>query len=117
MALDPELSVNSMCAPGKVVVTVRGELEVATSSLLRDALAELVDAPGVPCVVVDLGGISFIDSAGVHTLVEAAKRLRDRGGELVLSGVRAGAFKVLDVCGLTSVFRSDDWVPSEPGAP
>ena len=57
------------------------------------------------------------DNHRPQTLVVAAKKLRERGGELVLTGVRAGAFKVLDVCGLTSVFRSDDWVPSEPGAP
>jgi anti-anti-sigma factor len=118
MALAPALSVDLTFVQDRVVVTVRGELDVATNPLLRAALAELVAAPGVPCVVVDLGGVTFIDSAGVHALVEASRRLRGRGGELVLSGVKAGAFKVLDVCGLTSVFRStDDLAPSELGIP
>jgi anti-sigma B factor antagonist len=118
MALAPALSVDSTLVQDRVVVTVRGELDVATSPLLRAALAELVEAAGVPCIVVDLAGVTFIDSAGVHALVEASKRLGGGGGELVLSGVKPGAFKVLDVCGLTSVFRSiDGWVRSEPGFP
>lgn len=114
MTLAPEFSVGSTFVPGRVVVTPWGEVDAATSPLLRAALAVLIDQPGIRCVVVDMGGVSFIDSAGVHALVEASKRLRSRGGELVLSGVKIGAFKVLDVCGVTSAFRaSDDWAALE----
>lgn len=99
-----ELWVDPMLLPGGAVVALRGELDLATSPLLRTALAELIGQPSVRCVVVDMGGVTFIDSTGVHVLVEAARRLRRCGGDLTLSGTKPGAFKVLDIRGLTSVF-------------
>lgn len=98
-----KLWVDPVLVPGGAVVALRGDLDLATSPLLRTALAELIDQPSVRCVVVDMGGVTFIDSTGVHVLVEAAKRLRRCGGDLALSGTKSGAFKVLDICGLTSV--------------
>lgn len=108
MSLARQLSVESTFVPARVVVTVRGELDAATVPQLRASFAELVDEQQVLCLVVDVGGLTFIDSAGVHALVEASETLRRRGGELALSGVTAGTFKVLDVCGLGSVLLPPD---------
>ncbi len=104
VSLAQDFSVESTFGPGRVVVTIRGELDAASTPRLRDALAPLSDDPGIRCVVVNVAGLTFIDSAGIHTLVEALKRFRGRGGDLALSGVNPGAYKVLDVCGMTSVF-------------
>jgi anti-sigma B factor antagonist len=103
LSLDPQLSVESTFVPARVVVTVRGELDVATVPQLRASLAELIDERALVWLIVDVRGLTFIDSAGVHALVEVSKTLRRRGGELALSGVTTGAFKVLDVCGLANV--------------
>lgn len=77
-----ELWVDPMLPPGGAVVALRGELDLATSPQLRTALVELIGQPSVRCVVVDMGGVTFIDSTGVHVLVEAARRLRRCGGDL-----------------------------------
>ncbi len=114
MSVARDFSVESTLGSGRVVVTVRGELDAVGSPQLRDTLAPLTDDPGVPFVVVNVAGLTFIDSAGVHTLIESLKRFRGRGGDLALSGVNPGAYKVLDVCGMTSVFRmADDSPPVE----
>lgn len=49
-------------------------------------------------------GLTFIDSSGVYVLVQARKLVRSGGWEFTLSGTSPGAHKVLDICGLTSVF-------------
>ena len=66
------------------VVGVTGELDVATSPMLRDSLLALVNR-GADSLVVDLRGVTFIDSTGVGSLL----RIHHRQGllELRASGV------------------------------
>ena len=85
-------------------VTVRGGLDAGTSPRLGDLLTDLIDRRGVRCLVVDVEGLTFIDSSGIYALVQALKRVRLHGGDLALTGVSPGAHKVLDICGLTGVF-------------
>ncbi len=103
-----ELSLGSTAISDKVVVTVRGDLDAHTAPRLRGTLSDLIDGQGVRSLVVDLEGLTFIDSAGVYALVQELKHVRCRGGDLALSGVRSGAHKVLDVCRLTSAFGAVD---------
>lgn len=56
------------------VVVVSGEIDAVTAPLLEERLLELV-ATGVERVVVDLRGVTFIESVGLGTLVAARKRL------------------------------------------
>ena len=108
-----EFSLCSVPTRGKVLVTVGGELDVATAPRLRSVLADLIDGQGVRCLVVDVKGLTFIDSAGIYVLVKALKQVRQRGGDLALNGVTPGVHKVLDVCCLTSAFRTTEgWASS-----
>lgn len=80
---------------------------MATAPCLRDRLVGLIDA-GTADVTVDLAGLDFIDSTGLHVLISALKRLRASGGDLVLRGVTARATKVLELTGLVGIFRLTD---------
>src|SRR5262245_55610515 len=61
------------------VVTVAGEIDIATYRRLRAMLISAVDdGPGT--VIVDMSGVEWIDSTGLGTLVGALKRARDKGG-------------------------------------
>ncbi len=81
MPLAQEFSLLPTVSAGRVVVAVRGDLDVGTVPALRGALAELIDGHGACSVVIDMEGLTFIDSAGIHALVEALKRLRRGGGD------------------------------------
>jgi anti-sigma B factor antagonist len=59
-------------------VAISGEVDMATVKQLRDALVE-ADRQGFGEVVVDLAGLSFIDSSGLRELVLAARRARRAG--------------------------------------
>jgi anti-anti-sigma factor len=58
------------------VVTVSGELDVASSHLLEEELGKVSDAA---LVVVDLRGVTFIDSTGLGVLVRAHQRAQEQG--------------------------------------
>ena len=81
-----EFSLGSTFRFGAVVVTVRGDLDVATAPRLDSFLSDLIEVQGTPCLVVDLEGLTFIDSAGIYTLVQALEHVRGRGGHLALEG-------------------------------
>ena len=70
---------------GTRVIALRGELDVATVGRLRAALAPIVEDDSVMKVVVDLVEVTFIDSTGLMTLLNALRRLVRRGGRLVLA--------------------------------
>jgi anti-sigma B factor antagonist len=86
------------------LISVSGELDVYVEHDLRDALAAGAKLDS-PTVVVDLSGVSFMDSTVCGILVAEAKRLRRKGADLVLvsNGNRAG--RVLEVAGIDQVIR------------
>ena len=67
--------------PGLAVVTVGGQIDIAAVQALRFVLDDLARCAHV---VVDAGALTFIDRAGLHPLVEAARAAAAAGGRLVL---------------------------------
>jgi anti-sigma B factor antagonist len=65
---------------GTRVVAVRGEIDFATAPELDEVLGEFDRVQ----VVVDLAKVTFIDSSGLKSLVDARTRLRNRGGDLTV---------------------------------
>jgi anti-sigma B factor antagonist len=61
-------------------------------------------AAGSPTVVVDLLGVTFLDSTALGVLVGALKRCREAGGELPLVITEPRLLKVFEITGLTGVF-------------
>jgi anti-sigma B factor antagonist len=61
-------------------VQVVGELDVDTTPQLEQTLRE----PRTQLVVLDLRELAFMDSSGVHAIVNASVRARQLGGRLVL---------------------------------
>ncbi len=89
---------------GTVVLHVTGELDVAAAPDMRHALTSLIDDQGSLSVRVDLAKMTFIDSVGLSVLLEALRRLRDKGGELSLANPEPGALRVFDMVGFTRIF-------------
>jgi anti-anti-sigma factor len=64
------------------VLTVSGEIDMASSPRLRAALDEIIDVPPVAApsgLVVDLTGVTFLGSTGLAVLVDAHDRATQRG--------------------------------------
>jgi anti-sigma B factor antagonist len=88
---------------GWQVLRLAGEVDVATAPRLRDRLVQLV-TDGPPRVVVDLSGLSFIDSMGLGALVSGLKRARAHDGDLRLAGPTDHVAKVLSITRLDQAF-------------
>lgn len=95
-------SIRAARNPTIVVVTVAGEIDIATTPHFRTLLEEAVDT-GRDVVVVDMAKVTFIDAAGLSALQHAALRLRSTGRQLEVDGASAQARWLLDVTGLTDL--------------
>jgi anti-sigma B factor antagonist len=84
------------------VVHVTGEVDVYTVGRLREELAALPHRG--TRVVVDLTGVTFLDSTGLGVLVDAMKRVRGGGGRMELVIDHEGVMKVFRITALTRMF-------------
>lgn len=81
------------------LVSLAGEIDLHVAPRVGEELDRAI-AKGARRLVVDLGGVSFIDSSGIAVLVRAAERLRPRGAELVLVCDDRRILRALEVTGL-----------------
>ena len=72
-----------------------GEIDSYTAPQLGERLS---DEP--PVEVLDLAGVSFIDSSGLRVLVESHQARLDRGSRLVLRSPSAAVQRLLEISGL-----------------
>lgn len=95
-------SVEATRFAGYVLVTVVGEFDVYSSPRLRDVLA---DQPADIGLIVDLTGVTFLDSTVLGILVGALKRARSNGGWLRLVCDNQRILKIFRITGLVGVFE------------
>lgn len=101
---------------GAVQISAEGELDLASAPVLREALHDAQASARL--IVLDLGELTFIDSAGLHVLEDSARGALDEGRRLVLARVPAHTVRVLEVCGLTPTpLEVLDLVPSYGAEP
>lgn len=93
---------------GECDLAVREELTVALLAAVRRA----------PVVVVDVGGLDFLDSSGVHGLITAYHAARDAGRKLFVVNPRGSVATVLEITGVTGLLgpTAGDGCPSGPPA-
>jgi anti-anti-sigma factor len=88
----------------RVSVAVAGELDLGTVDQLEQAVAGELAAGAVAELVVDLGGVSFVDSSGLGALLRIRQATQQAGGQLILTGVNPGPARVIGIAGLSGTF-------------
>jgi anti-anti-sigma factor len=103
----PGFSVASSADDDTTVITVVGDVDLATAPDLRAECDRALEAK--PAVVrVDMGGLTFLDSSGISVLVKMKQDLDELGSALVLHRVDDRTARVLDVAGLADFFERSD---------
>jgi anti-anti-sigma factor len=81
------------------VVEARGRVDSATAAQFGTALMGAVDG-GARRVVLDLGGVDYMSSAGLREIVAALKKIRKAQGDIRLAEPAARVREVLEMSGL-----------------
>jgi anti-anti-sigma factor len=92
----------SQPSEGLYVVALSGEMDIATSPEFTSRMTRL-DAVDSSRVVVDLSGLTFLDSSGINALVSAAKTVEAGGGKVTLAAPTSHIRQVFDIVQLSDV--------------
>jgi anti-anti-sigma factor len=90
-------------ATGSVpILQLVGELDISSAPALRQQLLDILASDSD--VIVDLSGLTFMDSSGISVLILAHKQARDQSQKMTLRHPTGPVAKVLAVSGTDQVF-------------
>ena len=87
------------------IFDIFGDIDFATSPVVRKALLRELRDLRVPRVVLNLGSVRYIDSSGVASLVEGLKASRDVGSRFILFGLNTTVREVMQLSKLVKIFE------------
>src|SRR5437764_359184 len=88
---------------GVTILAPSGRLDVAGAPTLKEAIGE-VGKDGPPRVVIDMAGVTFVDSTGLGSVISALKQIRSSQGQLRLAAPNQQVRVVLELTTLDRVF-------------
>ena len=91
--------------PGVGVLTAAGSIDLLSREALVNAGRHLLDADGTKRLVLDLDGVTFIDSSGIGAVIELAGVATDRQCAFALRSPSARVRRVLDITGLADAWE------------
>ena len=86
-----------------VWVRVRGRMDAVSAPGFDEALEQWLEA-GTKSLVVDLGEMDYISSAGLRSILAAGKTLKGQGGALVLCNLKGMVKEIFEISGFVSIF-------------
>ena len=92
---------------GVLILEARGRITLGPETeSLRHRIKSAGDSH--KCIVLDLAGVDYIDSAGLGTLVAGAASVRRAGGELKLANLTARVRDLMQITRLSTLFEVYD---------
>jgi anti-sigma B factor antagonist len=85
------------------IIDGTGDVDLYSSPRLREALLAEIRVDG-PSVLINMSGVTYIDSSGIATLVEGLQLSRQTKTRFGLYGLRSNARSVLELARLNKVF-------------
>ena len=102
-----ELDIGVESHEGTTVMKPVGDVDLSRSPVLRNAIrSALDDRPGK--LIIDLSSVSYMDSSGVATLVEAMQISRKIKARLVLCSLTERVQSIFEIARLDQVFAITD---------
>lgn len=99
-----EIEVTQLSEQTDAHVALVGDLDEAGGKLARRQLAGAVKS-GKVNLTIDLDGVGTLDSSGLAALIATLRLARDRGGDVRVQTTQAHIRRVMELTGLSRVFR------------
>ena len=85
------------------LLELRGEIDLNEKPNVTARLDPLIEKQA-PAIVVDLSGVSYVDSSGLAIFIDALQRIQNYGGKLALAGLHGNVALVFQIARLDKVF-------------
>jgi stage II sporulation protein AA (anti-sigma F factor antagonist) len=93
--------------PSEAIVTVVGEIDLATRDQLCVSLHTATAVPGVKKIVVDLTQTRFMDASAIRSLVHGHQAARAAGIAYHIAGANGPVRRVLEITGALDLLQGD----------
>ena len=98
------MDINQKESEGTPIFAIAGRLDSVTAPELETVLEEVASGH----LVLDLGALEYISSAGLRVILSSAKRQRGTGGDLHIARLQEGVGKVFEISGFDTIFNIYD---------
>lgn len=88
---------------GQLVVYVNGEIDIYTSEEFKRKLNEAAELGNV-CIIVDCGGLQYIDSTGLGIFVGVFKKLKQQNRNIKIINLKDSIKKLFSITSLDKLF-------------
>jgi len=85
------------------VLDVTGEIDVYTAPQFKEAVNSILES-GQKHLIINMAGVTYMDSSGFGTLLSATKRLRPQGGTVNLVKCNSSIDRILSITRLNTIF-------------
>ncbi|MCW5979191.1 MAG: STAS domain-containing protein [Bryobacteraceae bacterium] len=103
--LFPSMEIETTRLEKAVVVKVAGRMDAGSAPEFEKACEDCLRG-GAERLVVDLSALDYISSAGLRSFLLVAKSLQEKGGKMLLCGMRGLVKEVFDMTRISSLFAS-----------
>jgi anti-sigma B factor antagonist len=86
------------------VLPLKGEIDLHVSPSVTASLNSMIEKKPQR-LVVDLSGVSYIDSAGLAALIGAMQKVEGYGGKFLLAGLQETVRSIFEISRLDQVFQ------------
>jgi len=86
------------------LVGLDGEIDLYSAAQLKPELAALVEQD-IKYIVINLEKVTYLDSTGLGILLGILKKLRERGGDLLIVAPSSRIVRVFEITGLVKIFN------------
>ncbi len=100
-----DMTVKVIPASNHITLSVAGRVTVDSSPNLRSALLDVLRRKASPVLHIELSGVSYLDTSGLATLLEALKAARERSVILRVTGISVAARTLAEIAQLDTIFR------------
>lgn len=99
-----ELEIARTSEQGSCVFRICGEVDMRSSPRLRNAIVDAAQSKAIR-IVIDLSGVSYMDSSGVGTMVYVKREIEKSGGTLILAGMQTRVRGLFEITQLEKFFQ------------
>ena len=94
------MKITGSCQGGVLTLRFQGELDHHVANAAMNALSERIDAFLPRRCVLDLKGLSFMDSSGIAVIIKVSRRMRTLGGRAWIEDPARQPQRVIDAAGI-----------------
>lgn len=89
----------------QVTVRLTGELDHCSAQSIRRELDEMIADPGVKKLVLDLRGLTFMDSSGIGVILGRYRALAQRGGKVTVKNMNPHIARIFILSGMNQIIE------------